>query len=242
MVAGQATTRNQHFGLMKGHMPLPVDDIARGDKVTPLLKPSDQATFVEHAPWPKINFDKMVHPFSNSISGTMLCQLRSIAQLRNNGTSSLTASRHNMEQYVKLFISARLFGTGGHTLEEFTAPLSLKQTKDEFKTTPEFKKIKMQSMFLKGNEVSFDSALKDTIAYNAMVLQRQQLNSQIKGETPVKPTNSALKNLKLQHELHSRNSRISKILESKDNYAKEISSQFFSSWRTGVKKNEMIQV
>ena len=72
IVKGQDSTRNQNLGLMKGHMPLALDDIARSDKEIPYLKPSDQAAFVEHAQWVKSNFGKMVHQFSNSISGTML--------------------------------------------------------------------------------------------------------------------------------------------------------------------------
>ncbi len=197
LIEGQETTRNQNMGLMKGHMPLALDDVARGDQAIPLLKPSDQATFEKDTlcskmtKWSKMSFDKMVHPFSNSISGTMLGQLRSIAELRNNGTTALTESAEQMARYTQLLTSAMLFGSGGHTLNEFTAPLFLPETRDEFKTTPEFEKISLESMFLTGNEAAFDSALAHTIAYNAMVLKRQQLHAQIKGETTIEQTNQA---------------------------------------------------
>ena len=77
----QVTTRSQHLGIMKGHMPLPQDDIARAEAAIGYLKPSDQAIYNENAAWVQGNFERLVHPFSNSISGTMLCQLRSLARL-----------------------------------------------------------------------------------------------------------------------------------------------------------------
>jgi hypothetical protein len=241
MLNEQDTTRNQNLGLMKGYMPLAMDDIARGEQAIPLLKPSDQATFVEHAIWPAMNFDKMVHPFSNSISGTMLCQLRAIAKLRNDNVTTLTASSEKMEQYIRLFTAAMLFGSGGHSLNEFTAPLSLQQTKIEFQTTPNFDQISLESMFLTNNKAGFKSALKDTIAYNAMVLQRQRLHAQIKGEVsfePTQPTNRAIEVLKYNQEPRK---LINSISEQKNNYAQRISSQFFSSKRVGAQKNKVIQ-
>ena len=62
-------------------MPLPQDDIARAEAAIGYLKPSDQAIYNENAAWVQGNFERLVHPFSNSISGTMLCQLRSLARL-----------------------------------------------------------------------------------------------------------------------------------------------------------------
>ncbi len=203
VIEGQETTRNQNMGLMKGHMPLALDDVARGEQAIPLLKPSDQATFEKDTlaskttegskmtEWSKMSFAKMVHPFSNSISGTMLIQLRSIAELRKNGATALTDSAEQMARYIQLLISAMIFGSGGHSLHEFIAPLLLPETRYEFQTIPEFEKISLESMFLTGNEAAFDSALAHTIAYNAMILKRQQLHAQIKGEATIEQTNQA---------------------------------------------------
>ena len=174
-VKGQETTRNQNWGLMKGHMPLPLDDIALAYRAPPLLKPSDQSTFVDHAEWPKMNFDKMVHPFSNSISGTTLAQLRSMAKLRADGQYTFSASSEKMAEYFKLFISAMLFGSGGHSIYEFASPLFLPETQKIFDSIPGFDKISLESMFLIGNETGFHEALKDAIRYNAMILQRKKL-------------------------------------------------------------------
>ena len=35
------------FSMMKGHMPIALDDIFRSDKEIPYLKPSDKSSFVE---------------------------------------------------------------------------------------------------------------------------------------------------------------------------------------------------
>lgn len=238
MVEGQNTTRNQSLGLMKGHMPIGLDDIARSETEIPYLKPSDQATFVERAQWVQSNFDKLVHPYSNSISGTMLCQLRSHAKLRNMGESKFTSSAQKMEQYSQLLISAMLFNSGGHTLNEFTAPLSLDPVKKEFRTTPGFDKINLESMYLTNNKDAFDAAIKDAIEYNKSVLLRDNLHAQIRGNVPIEPKNPALLNLKIKQELLSTSEVIS---SEKDNYENKIKNQWFSSLRTGAKKNIFIQ-
>ena len=51
IIPGQESTRNHHFGLMKGHMPLALDDIARSTQEIPYSKPSDQASFVDNSRW-----------------------------------------------------------------------------------------------------------------------------------------------------------------------------------------------
>ena len=238
MLKGQDSTRNQNFGLMKGHMPLALDDIARSDKEIPYLKPSDQAAFVEQAQWVKSNFGKMVHPFSNSISGTMLCQLRANAKLRNEGHGVFTDSGEKMGQFSQLFVSAMLFNSGGHNLNEFIAPMALDSVRDEFRTTPNFDKINLESMYRVGNEEAFDAALNDTIQYNKTLLMRQELHAQIRGEIPFEPKNGALIKLKEnQFSVH-----IDKVIATlKDNYNKQVKKQFFSLVRAGAKKNRLIQ-
>ena len=245
IVKGQDSTRNQNLGLMKGHMPLALDDIARSDKEIPYLKPSDQAAFVEHAQWVKSNFGKMVHPFSNSISGTMLCQLRASAKLRDEGHGVFTDSGERMGQFSQLLVSAMLFNSGGHTLHEFTAPMSLDSVRDEFRTTPGFDKINLESMYRTGNEEALDAALKDTIQYNKTLLMRQALHAQIRGEIPVEAQNAALRKLEeKQLAVHLDNmvtNGSDRVTALKDNYNKRVKEQFFSSFRVGAAKNTLIQ-
>jgi hypothetical protein len=230
MPADQATTRNHHLGLMKGHMPLALDDIARSDKEIPYLKPSDQAAFVENTYWVHYNFSKVVHPFSNSISGTMLCQLRALAKLRDEGMGVFMDSAEHMAQFCQLSISAMLFNSGGHSLHEFITPLAIDAVRYEFRTIPGFDGINLESMYLTGNEIAFNAALEDTIHYNKAILMGQSLHAQLKGDM--------LKNVTLKYPCQTLGDQLVNL---KDGYEKHSKNQFFNSIRVGSKKNILIQ-
>ncbi|HHF7365835.1 TPA: hypothetical protein ACPSKY_000936 [Legionella bozemanae] len=81
---GKATKENQSktttsaLGLLQSSDPVPLDDPARMTQIQEFLKPSEQSTYDPNAQWVKDNFSRLVHPFSNSISGTMLCQIRAL--------------------------------------------------------------------------------------------------------------------------------------------------------------------
>lgn len=234
----QSTTRSQNLGILKGHMPVALDDLARSSTEIPYLKPSDQSDYIEHAQWVKANFGQLVHPFSNSISGTMLCQLRSHADLRNQAVSEFIDSAENLEQYSRLMASAMLLHSGGHTIKEFTAPLSLPQVKKEFRGIPGFDQISLESMYLTNNEEGFDAALTDAIAYNKNILLRDNLHAQIKGNLVVEPKNDALTRLKYKQEL---NSLSELVTATKESYDIRIKSQIASTFREGAEKNIYIQ-
>lgn len=235
LVNDQQSTRNQNLGLLKGHMPVALNDIARSPQEIPYLKPSDQSSYVENALWVRDNFSKMVHPFSNSISGTMLCQLRSHAFLRNKGKGVFTESAKEMADYSKLMVAAMLFNSGGHTLHEFTAPLTLADVRAEFRDIPKFSDINMQSMFLDGNERAFDAALESAVSYNATQILRTQIHNVItSGQAPANKATLVMKtnqeSTKLQEKLEDR----------AKNYSDNVSKQWFSSFRSGVKKADLI--
>ncbi|MFY7697301.1 MAG: hypothetical protein ACOVQX_00485 [Legionella sp.] len=185
MLSNQSSTRSQHLGLIKSYMPLPANDIAHSDKETPYLKPSDQATFIEYRQWVELNFAKMVHPFSNSISGTVLCQLRACAKLRNDNQGIFSNSGEEMGQFFQLLISAILYNSGGHSLHEFIAPFFLNQVRDEFSTTQNFDDINLESLYYTGNSPSFEIALANTIQYNKTLLIKQIILDQIKDKSVI---------------------------------------------------------
>lgn len=176
----QDSTRSQNLGLIKSSMPIALDDIARSQDDIPYLKPADQASFIENTQWVQANFDKMVHPFSNSISGTMLCQLRANAKLKGADQGVFTHSGEQMQTFIQLLASSMTFYSGGHTLYEFIAPLSLAAVRNEFSSTSGFEQLNLESTYLTGNETAFDAALKDTLEYNKIFLMRQLLHSQMK--------------------------------------------------------------
>lgn len=109
----------------------------------------------------------------------MLCQLRVLAKIRNDGTPGFTASAEKMARLTKLIISAMLFYSGGHSLLEFCSPLSLPEVREEFSSTPGIEDISLVSMYLAGNEENFDAALNAAIEYNRQLLLRRALHSEL---------------------------------------------------------------
>ncbi len=179
LVSAQESTRNQHLGIMKGHMPLAADDIARSPSVFPFLKPSDQSDFDELSPWAIENFTKLVHPYSNSNSGTILCQLRCLLYLHQNGQGYFTNSADQLALYLKLVIAVMLFNSGGHSLYEYTAPIRLIESQKAFSPIVEFGKISLESMFLTQNQSAFNQALKDTIHYHLILEKRAKMHEEL---------------------------------------------------------------
>lgn len=231
MVKGQETTRNQHLGLLKGHMPLALTDIARSNTEIPYLKPSDQATFVKGRKWVKQNFSRLVQPFSNSISGTMLCQLRAHAMLQNEGKAEFCDTAHDFGLFNKLMVSAMLFNSGGHTLHEFTAPLGLRRVQHEFRNIAGFDATNLESMFLSDNGAAYDTALGDSIDYNKILLQREVLHQSLKNiaalDISAKPKSSQ---------------DIAKSVETlRDNHNSRSIYKMARMFGIGTKKNTLIQ-
>jgi hypothetical protein len=181
--------RNPHFGLLKNWMPVPPSDTATSDTTPDNLKASDQASFDINALWPQINFSRLVHPFSNSISGTLLCYLRSISMLNNmtkavhgQGHPLMSQSAHHIfENNIRQSISVLLFLTGGHSLFEYFYPLLLEPVQKEFSGIKGYGSMTLQSMFLTNNREAFDLALKSSLSYNDMVIARKSVNAQLVG-------------------------------------------------------------
>ncbi|GEM_PF-1957473 len=241
LIAGQENTRNLHFGLMKGHMPLALNDLAQSTMEKRYLKPSDKSTFNVKAMWAEVTFKQLMHPYSNSISGTVLSLLRVFAKIRNNNEQEFKDTFPKMIQYFKLIISAMLFNSGGHSLMEFVAPFMLDRVKKEFSSTPEFESISLMSLFYENNQISFDKALHDTIHYNKMVLFRRKVLSQIKGESPIRGLNNK-PNLALQ-KLKFCFDKVNFIKNTSDkllNYECRLTHQLFGLKRQGFQKNIFI--
>ncbi|MCW8460344.1 hypothetical protein [Fluoribacter dumoffii] len=78
----QRKTTTSALGILQSADPVPLNDPARMAKTQDFLKPSEQSTYDPNAQWVQDNFSRLVHPFSNSISGTMLCQLRALAKIK----------------------------------------------------------------------------------------------------------------------------------------------------------------
>lgn len=177
---GQLSTRSRHYGLIKGKMPLSRDDLAYFEQELPMVKPAEQSTYVREAEWVKTSFWQLMHPFSNSISGTMLAQLRLLALVQNTDPSqALLTSFSHIEDFLKIWTAAMLFFSGGHSFFEFIRPISLKEVCEEFSRFPDFKDVDMVSLYFEGNKRAFDQALTDTFQYQASLLQQQMMHDEL---------------------------------------------------------------
>lgn len=174
---------SHHFGLMKSYMPTPKNDITYSEQGFTFTKPSDQADFNEQAVWTVDNFKRLVHPFSNAISGTMLVML--------NVTKYLT-THHGLEfsdinqikNFLKCYVSFMIYNSGGHSFHEFLATLALPEIKDAFKDIKDFDTLTQYNIFLEENRESFAEALKATINYNNTLLQKELMQEELLSKTP----------------------------------------------------------
>ncbi len=173
------THGTQAFGLIKSYMPLPKDDQALANDPFNYLKPAETSTYTNEAEWIKYSMGLLVHPYSNAISGTMLLQLRILLKLNSEGKLCLN-DKDKLQNYLTLLISILTAHTGGHSLLEFTAPLSLPEVKSYFAFMKNFESISIKSLFEKNNEVAFENALSKTLSYHNQLLKRATLLAELK--------------------------------------------------------------
>lgn len=172
----KVTTSN--FGLLKGHMPIPHDDIAFRGNPYNYLKCSERNTFIPEAKWNKENFKKLVHPFSCSISGTLLALLRLLAHLQNK-KCLVFQNKQKMAPFLNSLISLLIYNSGGHTFREFYSVLEIEAIKQGFSFIKNFDDICLLSLMKGENKAAFDKALHDTIIYNKTLLIKSKLHEEI---------------------------------------------------------------
>ncbi|KTD63746.1 hypothetical protein Lsan_1179 [Legionella santicrucis] len=231
----QDKTANAHMGLMKGYMPVAQDDIATSTKSAPPVKPSDQATYKEekgeYIKWVEMNFAGLVHPFSNSISGTMLCQLRNMAEQKNGDAtkaSGITDSAFEIEKYARVFIAAMLYGSGGHTLNEYSFPFQLEEVQNEFAGVDGFKNINLETLFLDNNDMALNKAINEAITYNAHFLQKQRINQDVKFVSS-------------HHDKLELAQAIVPVVQKIEKYESDVEKMFFSQYRTASEKVDIMK-
>jgi hypothetical protein len=200
------STKNIHFGTLLGHMPVPYNHkFLTAHKALPYLKPSDKVTYNEQSQWMKLISKYAVHPFVNSLSGTILAQLRNILELiKQKKAPSFAENKEQFELFMRLYISALIYNGGGHSLFECVYPITIKETQDEFSSISDFKQINMESIFLTNNTVAFNDSIKKTIEYNNIILLRKKVQEEIKDEQTIEffKKNSVEKRLKKELKLY----------------------------------------
>ncbi|WP_454785363.1 hypothetical protein [Legionella sp. WA2024007413] len=177
-LSGKSPFFSNHFGLMKTTMPVPRNDIAYAESGFTFIKPSDQNTYNPKAAWPELNFSKLVHPFSCSISGTILCQLRLMIKFQDE-KKQVFDTQEKFTNFLKCFMSSLLFNSGGHVFNEFLGVLELSQVREKFTFIDGFDQINATSLLLKGNEKAFDKALVDTLEYTKVLLAKKAMQEEL---------------------------------------------------------------
>lgn len=177
------------LGIMRSYMPLPQSDELYSSKGAQYVRPTDKSTFTEGAEMPEAIFGTQVTPFVNSISGTMLCQLRIIAQLVKKDQFEYAKDPEQFKEFLRSFVSYMLVNSGGHSIHEFLEVLKLPEIKEEFAGL--FPEVDIYLLFQQENEKAFADAMKKTVQYNASILKRSNVLDEVKshpGSKGLKPT------------------------------------------------------
>ena len=162
------------FGIMKNFMPLPRGDVLYSELSSKHVRGPESTTYVEGAQVPEAAFSTRVTPFVNSISGTILVQLKVIAQLFRDGDFEFQDDPTQLKLFLKCYICFLQYYSGGHSLNEFISVLELPEVRVEFQTLPGFEDLNLKSLFQDDNEAVFERAIQQTITYNDRILARNE--------------------------------------------------------------------
>ena len=177
------------LGIMRAYMPVPQDDVLMAKEQAEYQRPVDMTTYMNDGRKHQIPdeiFATKVTPFVNSISGTMLIQLRMTAQLLREHKYVYEAKGNNKEEierqlkeYFKSFVAYMIYNAGGHSLNEFLMVLQLPEVQEEFKDLPGFSSLTLENLFKNENEEAFEQAMDRAIVYNQAILQRKAVHEEL---------------------------------------------------------------
>lgn len=169
-----------HMGLMGTLHPVPQGDITAAELPFDPIRPAERSTFESGAGWVVDNFKRLVHPFSNSVSGTFLAQMRLLKWL-NLRDELQFKDLDSIENFIKCFISLLLYNSGGHSFNEFVEILNIPGMKGAFYFIEDFQKLNLETLFVQGteNRLALDKVLANTIRYNNLLLKRANLRKEI---------------------------------------------------------------
>lgn len=193
---------SNNVGIFKSTMPTPAYSTMRTKKITKGLVLSDYRRY-EPGAWYDYNAKFLVHPFCNSISGSMLVQLRILALIKKyinlfknhpfltNKTANGFALKSKLAAYFRIFSALLLYGCGGHSWFEFLTPIMLAEVREEFSDIPEFDKLDMGYVLFHNNHEAIRQAIDESIQYNKQILQRKKVYNEIKQTVPfLNPTST----------------------------------------------------
>ena len=186
----QANMYSNNLGLFKSTMPTPAYSKMRTKATTVGLVLSDYRTYTQ-GEWSEYSFSHLVHPYGNSISGTILTQLRIFAAIKNDKELLLrdpfvslqendgTPLKEKLADYFRVFSALLLYGCGGHSWFEFLVPITLDKVREEFRDLPEFERLDMEYILFHNNEKAIKESIEETIQYNYHMLRRAKMHAQV---------------------------------------------------------------
>lgn len=173
------TVKSSNLGLMLSYMWLPDNDEAKAAEIVSYPRIADRNTIKYPSDWVLDNFSYLVHPFSCSISGTMLIHHKVLKQLQLDG--KLVFNTHKkFYDYLKSFVPLMLFNSGGHTFHEFMYPLRLPQLQEAFAFIKDYDKLNNETLFMSENNDAFNKAINKAISYNKIILANKTLQHSVR--------------------------------------------------------------
>lgn len=181
--------KSTNLGIMRSYHPLTQDDPLYEDPNATTSgryrRPADSSDYIPGAQMPEKFFLNEVSPFVNSISGTMLCQLRVMAKLLEKEKFEFNDNPDQLKAFFKSMVSYMIYNSGGHSFQEFMSVLDLEQVKEMFKNVPGFDEINLRTLFQDENEEAFRRSINSVINYNDRLLARRTVQEEL-GEPELK--------------------------------------------------------
>lgn len=177
--------KSNNLGIMRSFMPMPRDNALFEETsintANQYRRPPDASTYAEGAEMPEKFFSSQVSPFVNSISGTMLCQLRVMAKLLNEQQLEYKNNPEQLKIFFKSFVSYMIYNSGGHSLQEFMSVFQLPQVQELFKDIPGFADLNLRQLFQTENDASFMESMDEAIIYCDKLSSRNLVHTELMG-------------------------------------------------------------
>ncbi len=176
----QRSTRSQARGIFTSLMPLPREDVLWRQSSSTLTRAPDRSHYDRDSCFVQVFFNQQVHPFVNSLSGTVLSHLRAVLLLLESQQLAID-DQDNMRNYFRCLIAGLLYLLGGHSLAEFCMVLNLRDVTQAFDTTLNFCENPLQRLFQTDNQPALTQALAATQAFQRQWLQQRKALTELRG-------------------------------------------------------------
>lgn len=178
--ADQRSTRSQARGIFTSLMPLPREEVLWRESPSTLTRAPDRSHYDRDSCFVQAFFNQQVHPFVNSLSGTVLSHLRAVLLLLESQQLTIE-DQDNMRNYFRCLIAGLLYLLGGHSLAEFCMVLNLRDVIQAFETTLNFGECPLQRLFQADNQPALTPALAATQQFQRQWLQQRQVLTELRG-------------------------------------------------------------